>query len=155
MVKETIKVIANNKKARHDYFIEETYEVGIELAGTEVKSIRQGKVNLKDSYASIKEGEVFVHQMHISPYEKGNIYNKDPLRVRRLLLHKSEIRKLIGYTQQQGYALIPLKLYLKKGLVKVELAVAKGKKLYDKRQDLAKRDAKREMEKAFKERNRY
>ncbi len=155
MVKKTMKVIANNKKARHDYFIEETYEVGIELSGTEVKSIRQGKVNLKDSYASIKEGEVFVHQMHISPYEKGNIYNKDPLRVRRLLLHKSEIRKLIGYTQQQGYALIPLKLYLKKGLVKVELAVAKGKKLYDKRQDLAKRDAKREMEKAFKERNRY
>lgn len=155
MAKEVMKVIANNKKARHDYFIEETYEAGIELAGTEVKSIRQGKVNLKDSYASIKEGEVFVHQMHISPYEKGNIYNKDPLRVRKLLLHKSEIRKLIGYTQQQGYALIPLKLYLKKGLVKVELAVAKGKKLYDKRQDLAKRDAKREMEKAFKERNRY
>lgn len=155
MVKKTMKVITNNKKARHDYFIEETYEVGIELAGTEVKSIRQGKVNLKDSYASIKEGEVFVHQMHISPYEKGNIYNKDPLRVRKLLLHKSEIRKLIGYTQQQGYALIPLRLYLKKGLVKVELAVAKGKKLYDKRQDLAKRDAKREMEKAFKERNRY
>ncbi|SJZ43357.1 SsrA-binding protein SmpB [Garciella nitratireducens] len=155
MAKNTIKIIANNKKARHDYFIEETYEAGIALSGTEVKSIRQGKVNLKDSYASIKEGEVFIHQMHISPYEKGNIYNKDPLRVRKLLLHKSEIRKLIGYTQQQGYALIPLRLYLKGGLVKVELAVAKGKKLYDKRQDLAKRDAQRAMEKAFKERNRY
>ncbi|RBP41613.1 SsrA-binding protein SmpB [Garciella nitratireducens] len=155
MAKNTIKIIANNKKARHDYFIEETYEAGIALSGTEVKSIRQGKVNLKDSYASIKEGEVFIHQMHISPYEKGNIYNKDPLRIRKLLLHKSEIRKLIGYTQQQGYALIPLRLYLKGGLVKVELAVAKGKKLYDKRQDLAKRDAQRAMEKAFKERNRY
>lgn len=155
MAKESVKVIANNKKARHDYFIEETYEAGIELTGTEVKSIRQGKVNLKDSYASIKEGEVFVLQMHISPYEKGNIYNKDPLRVRKLLLHKSEINKLIGYTQQQGYALIPLKVYLKRGLVKVELAVAKGKKLYDKRRDLAKKDAKREMERAFKEKNRY
>lgn len=153
MTKAAIKAIANNKKARHDYFIEETYEAGIELTGTEVKSIRQGKVNLKDSYASIKEGEAFIHQMHISPYEMGNIYNKDPLRVRRLLLHKSEIRKLIGYTQQQGYALIPLKLYLTRGLVKMELAVAKGKKQYDKRQDLAKKDAKREMERAFKEKH--
>lgn len=150
-----MKVVANNKKARHDYFIEETYEAGIELTGTEVKSIRQGKVNLKDSYASIRDGEVFVFQMHVSPYEKGNIYNKDPLRVRKLLLHKSEINKLIGYTQQQGYALIPLKVYFKRGLVKVELAVAKGKKLYDKRRDLAKKDAKREMERAFKEKNRY
>ncbi len=152
MAKHARKVIANNKKARHDYFIEETYEAGIELVGTEVKSIRQGKVNLKDSYASIKGSEVFVHQMHISPYEKGNIYNKDPLRVRKLLLHKSEIRKLIGYTQQQGYALIPLQLYLTRGLVKMELGVAKGKKLYDKRQELAKKDAKRDMERAFKER---
>ncbi len=152
MAKHARKVIANNKKARHDYFIEETYEAGIELAGTEVKSIRLGKVNLKDSYASIKGSEVFVHQMHISPYEKGNIYNKDPLRVRKLLLHKSEIRKLIGYTQQQGYALIPLQLYLTRGLVKMELGVAKGKKLYDKRQELAKKDAKRDMERAFKER---
>lgn len=152
LAKHTKKVIANNKKARHDYFIEETYEAGIELAGTEVKSIRLGKVNLKDSYASIKGSEVFVHQMHISPYEKGNIYNKDPLRVRKLLLHKSEIRKLIGYTQQQGYALIPLQLYLTRGLVKMELGVAKGKKLYDKRQELAKKDAKRDMERAFKER---
>ena len=153
MTKDAIKVIANNKKARHDYFIEETYEAGIALSGTEVKSIRQGKVNLKDSYASIKNAEVQVHQMHISPYEQGNMNNKDPLRVRKLLLHKSEIRKLIGYTQQQGYSLIPLKLYLKRGLVKMELAVARGKKLYDKRQDLAKKDAKREMERAFKERN--
>jgi len=152
LAKHARKVIANNKKARHDYFIEETYEAGIELVGTEVKSIRQGKVNLKDSYASIKGSEVFVHQMHISPYEKGNIYNKDPLRVRKLLLHKSEIRKLIGYTQQQGYALIPLQLYLTRGLVKMELGVAKGKKLYDKRQELAKKDAKRDMERAFKER---
>lgn len=152
MAKHARKVIANNKKARHDYFIEETYEAGIELVGTEVKSIRLGKVNLKDSYASIKGSEVFVHQMHISPYEKGNIYNKDPLRVRKLLLHKSEIRKLIGYTQQQGYALIPLQLYLTRGLVKMELGVAKGKKLYDKRQELAKKDAKRDMERAFKER---
>lgn len=154
MAKEAIKIVANNKKARHDYFIEETYEAGIELSGTEVKSIRQGKVNLKESYAAIKGAEVFVFQMHISPYEMGNIYNKDPLRVRKLLLHKSEIRKLIGYTQQQGYALIPLKMYLKRGLVKVDLAVGKGKKLYDKRQDLAKKDAKREVERAFKERNR-
>ena len=153
MAKEAIKIVANNKKARHDYFIEETYEAGIELAGTEVKSIRQGKINLKESYAAIRGGEVFVFQMHISPYEMGNIYNKDPLRVRKLLLHKSEIRKLIGYTQQQGYALIPLKVYFKRGLVKVDLAVAKGKKLYDKRQDLAKKDAKREVERAFKERN--
>lgn len=155
MAKEAIKIVTNNRKARHDYFIEETYEAGIELTGTEVKSIRQGKVNLKDSYASIREGEVFVLQMHISPYEQGNIYNKDPLRVRKLLLHKSEINKLIGYTQQQGYALIPLKLYFKRGLVKVELAVAKGKKLYDKRRDLAKKEAKREVERAFKEKNRY
>lgn len=153
MVKDAIKIVANNKKARFDYFIEEAYEAGIELAGTEVKSIRQGKVNLRESYAAIRGGEVFVFQMHISPYEMGNIYNKDPLRVRKLLLHKSEIRKLIGYTQQQGYALIPLKMYLKRGLVKVTLAVAKGKKLYDKRQDLAKKDAKREVERAFKERN--
>ena len=149
---EIFKLIANNKKAYHDYFIEDKYEAGIVLVGTEVKSIRQGKVNLKDSYASIKGSEVFVHQMHISPYEKGNIYNKDPLRVRKLLLHKSEIRKLIGYTQQQGYALIPLQLYLTRGLVKMELGVAKGKKLYDKRQELAKKDAKRDMERAFKER---
>lgn len=154
MAKEPIKIIANNKKARHDYFIEDTYEAGISLTGTEVKSIRQGKVNLKESYASIRGSEVFVNQMHISPYEQGNIYNRDPLRVRKLLLHKSEIRKLIGYTQQQGYSLIPLRLYLKRGLVKIELAVAKGKKLYDKREVLAKKDAKREMERAFKERNR-
>lgn len=153
MTKEGIKIIANNKKARHEYFIEESYEAGIELAGTEVKSIRQGKINLRDSYGAVRGGEVFVFQMHISPYEMGNIYNKDPLRVRKLLLHKSEIRKLIGYTQQQGYALIPLKMYFKRGLVKLELAVARGKKLYDKRQDIAKKDAKRDMERAFKEKN--
>ncbi|HOB20781.1 MAG TPA: SsrA-binding protein SmpB [Candidatus Atribacteria bacterium] len=154
MAGEGRKIVAQNKKARHDYFIEETYEAGIVLTGTEVKSIRQGKVNLKDSYADIKHGEVHVHNMHISPYEKGNIFNRDPLRSRKLLLHKREINKLIGYTQQKGYSLVPLQLYLTRGLVKVELAVAKGKKLYDKREDIARRDAKREMERAFKERGR-
>jgi len=147
-----IKVIAQNKKARHDYFIEETYEAGIVLSGTEVKSIRLGKVNLKDSYADVKQGEVFVHNMHISPYEKGNIFNREPLRDRKLLLNRREINKLIGYIQQKGYSLIPLQVYLKRGLVKVQLAVAKGKKLYDKREDIAKRDAKRDMERAFRER---
>jgi len=149
---EPIKVIAQNKKARHDYFIEETYEAGIVLTGTEVKSIRLGKVNLKDSYADVKGGEVFLHNMHISPYEKGNIFNKDPLRSRKLLLHKREINKLIGYTQQKGLTLVPLNIYLKRGLVKVELAVARGKKLYDKREDAARRDARREIERAFRER---
>ena len=152
MASEPIKVIAQNKKARHDYFIEETYEAGIVLTGTEVKSIRLGKVNLKDSYADVKGGEVFLHNMHISPYEKGNIFNKDPLRSRKLLLHKREINKLIGYTQQKGLTLVPLNIYLKRGLVKVELAVARGKKLYDKREDAARRDARREIERAFRER---
>ncbi|HHY82468.1 MAG TPA: SsrA-binding protein SmpB [Clostridiales bacterium] len=152
MASEGIKVIAQNKKARHDYFIEETYEAGIVLSGTEVKSIRLGKVNLKDSYADVKQGEVFVHNMHISPYEKGNIFNRDPMRDRKLLLNRREINKLIGYIQQKGYSLIPLQVYMKRGLVKVELAVAKGKKLYDKREDMAKRDAKREMERTFRER---
>jgi SsrA-binding protein len=147
-----IKVIAQNRKARHDYFIEETYEAGIVLTGTEVKSIRQGKVNLKDSYAAVKQGEVFVHNMHVSPYEKGNIYNQDPVRDRKLLLNRREINKLIGYVQQRGYSLIPLQVYLTRGLVKVQLAVAKGKKLYDKRADMAARDAKRDMERAFRER---
>ncbi|HHU63977.1 MAG TPA: SsrA-binding protein SmpB [Clostridiales bacterium] len=155
MAKDEVKVIAQNRKARHDYFIEETYEAGIVLSGTEVKSVRAGKINLKDSYAMVKDGEVFVHNMHISPYEKGNIFNKDPVRTRKLLLHKNEINKLTGYITQKGYSLIPLRVYLVRGLVKVELAVAKGKKLYDKRRDIAKRDAQREMERQFKERNLY
>ncbi len=154
MAKETGKIIAQNKKAFHDYFVEDTYEAGIELFGTEVKSIRQGSVNLKDSYASVsKAEEVFVHGMHISPYEKGNIFNKDPLRARKLLLHKAEIRKLIGTTAQLGYALIPLKLYFKNSKVKMELGLCRGKKLYDKRADAAKRDAKRDIVRALRERN--
>lgn len=140
------KIVANNKKAFHDYFIEEKYEAGLVLVGTEVKSIRQGKVNLKDSYVGIKNGEAFVYNMHISPYEKGNIYNVDPLRVRKLLLNKRELRKLIGLTTLKGYSLIPLNLYLKNGLVKMELSVAKGKKNYDKRQDIAKKDAERRIQ---------
>lgn len=140
------KIIAKNKQAYHEYFIEEKYEAGLVLAGTEVKSIRQGKVNLKDSYVSIKDGESFVYNMHISPYEKGNIYNLDPLRPRKLLLNKREIRKLAELATLKGYSLIPLSLYLKNGLVKMELSVAKGKKLYDKRQDMAKKDAQRRMQ---------
>jgi len=151
MVKEEIKVVAQNKKARHDYFIEQTFEAGIVLSGTEVKSIRLGKVNLKDSYATIENGEVILSGMHISPYEQGNIFNKDPLRDRKLLLHKYEINKLIGLTQQKGLTLVPLQLYFKRGKVKVELAVAKGKKLYDRRQDIAERDAKREIDRKLKE----
>lgn len=145
------KLIAQNRKARHDYFIEDSYEAGIVLAGTEVKSIRMGRVNLKDSYADIKDGEVFLSNMHISPYEKGNIFNRDPVRDRKLLLNRREINKLIGYIQQKGYTLVPLKVYLKKNLVKIQLGVARGKKLYDKRQDIAKRDAKRNIERAFRE----
>ncbi|MGI6570999.1 MAG: SsrA-binding protein SmpB [Caldicoprobacterales bacterium] len=151
MASDGIKVIAKNRKAHHDYFIEETYEAGIVLTGTEVKSIRLGKVNLKDSYADVKQGEVYLHNMHISPYEKGNIFNSDPTRDRKLLLNRREINKLIGYIQQRGYSLIPLQIYLARGLVKVQLAVAKGKKLYDKRTDVAKRDAQRSMERAFRE----
>ncbi|ABY95007.1 MULTISPECIES: SsrA-binding protein SmpB [Thermoanaerobacter] len=151
MAKEEIKIIAQNKKAYHDYFIEETYEAGIVLSGTEVKSIRMGKVNLKDSFARVENNEVYLYNMHISPYEKGNIFNKDPLRTRKLLLNRHEINKLIGYVTRKGYTLIPTKLYLKRGLVKVELAVARGKKLYDKREDIARRDAKSELEKHFKE----
>ncbi len=153
MKKEGIKSIAQNKKARHDYFIEDTYEAGIELFGTEVKSIRQGKVNLKDSHAGIYKGEVYAYNMHISPYEKGNIFNKDPLRIRKLLLNRFEINKLIGYVQQKGYTLIPLSIYLKGSLVKLELAVAKGKQLHDKRQTIAERDAKREVEREFRGKN--
>jgi len=151
MARDGIKIIAQNKKARHDYFIEETYEAGMVLIGTEVKSIRLGRVNLKDSYADVKDGEIYVHNMHISPYEQGNIFNRDPLRDRKLLLNRREINKLIGYIQQRGYSLIPLQIYLSHGLVKMQLAVAKGKKLYDKRRDMAKRDAKRDMERAFRE----
>jgi len=145
-LKDNIKVMARNKKARFDYFIEATYEAGLVLTGTEVKSIRQGKVNLRDSYAQIENGEVFVTGMHISPYEQGNIYNRDPLRKRKLLLNRSEIRKLIGLTTQKGYSLIPLSIYIKDGLVKLELAVAIGKKQYDKRESMAKKDAERRMQ---------
>lgn len=145
------KLIANNKKARHDYFIDEVYEAGIALTGTEIKSMRQGKVNLKESYAKIEHGEVIVYNMHISPYEQGNRYNVDPIRPRKLLLHKKEIRKLIGYTTQKGLTLVPLQIYLNgRGLAKMEVAVARGKKLYDKRDDMAKKDAARRMEKEMK-----
>ena len=155
MSEDSIKLISQNKKARHDYFIIEEIEAGIELFGTEVKSVRQGKVNLTDAYASINNSEVFVKGMNISPYEQGNIFNRDPVRERKLLLHKNQIRKLIGQIQQQGFSLIPLKVYLKGSLVKVTLAVVKGKKLYDKRDDIAKRDAKRNMDRVMKERNNY
>ncbi|NSL53152.1 SsrA-binding protein SmpB [Calidifontibacillus erzurumensis] len=146
------KVIAQNKKAYHDYFIEDTYEAGIVLQGTEIKSIRAGRVNLKDSFAKIQKGEVFLHNMHISPYEQGNRYNHDPLRTRKLLLHKREIQKLIGITKEQGYSLIPLKIYLKNGYAKVLIGLAKGKKKYDKREDMKRKEAKREVERAFRER---
>lgn len=149
-----VKVIAQNKKARHDYFIEDTYEAGISLAGTEVKSIRLGKVNLKDSYAQVKNGEMLIHNMHISPYEKGNIFNKDPMRERKLLLHRAEIGRLNGLVTQKGFSLVPLSLYLKNGLVKVELAVVRGKKLYDKRDDIASKDAERDMQRHIKDYNR-
>lgn len=145
-IKPGIKVLAENRKARHEYFIESTYECGIALVGTEVKSIRMGKVNIKDSYVRIKNGEAFVIGMHVSPYEKGNIFNRDPFRERKLLLHKREIRKLLALSQADGYSLIPLKLYLRDGKVKLELAVAKGKKLYDKRHDIGERDARRAMD---------
>jgi SsrA-binding protein len=145
-LKDNNRVMARNKKARFDYFIEATYEAGLVLTGTEVKSIRQGKVNLRDSYAQIENGEVFVTGMHISPYEQGNIYNRDPLRKRKLLLNRSEIRKLIGLTTQKGYSLIPLSIYIKGGLVKLELAIAIGKKQYDKRESMAKKDAERRMQ---------
>ena len=148
---DDIKVVAQNRKARHDYFIEETYEAGIVLKGTEVKSIRQGRVNLRDAYADIRNGEIYLQNMHISPYEKGNIYNVDPTRSRKLLLNRREINRLIGYTQQRGLTLVPLRLYIKRGLVKVELGVARGKKTYDKRADIARRDAKREIERSFRE----
>ena len=149
---EAVKIVAKNNKAYHDYFIEEKYETGIELAGTEVKSIRLGAVNLRDSFCSVKDGEMFLYGMHISPYEKGNIFNKDPRRTRKLLLHRREIRKLQAKVQQDGYSLIPLSLYFSGPRVKVELALAKGKKLYDKREAAAQRDAKREIDRAMRAR---
>lgn len=150
--KQGTKQITANKKARHDYFVEQAYECGIELYGTEVKSIRQGTVSLKDSYCIFRDGEIFIKGMHISPYEKGNIFNKDPLRERKLLMHKKEIMMLYGKQKQDGYALIPLSLYFKHARVKVELGLCKGKKLYDKREAAAKRDAKREIERTLKSR---
>ncbi len=147
------KLITENRKARHEYFILESFEAGIELTGTEVKSIRHGSVNLKDSWCSIENGEIFIKQMHISPYEKGNIFNRDPLRVRRLLMHKSEINRLSGKIKQDGLTLVPLSLYFKDSRVKVQLGLCKGKKLYDKREDAAKRDAKRTIDRALKEKN--
>ena len=155
MGKESIKLVANNKKAYHDYFIDEKYEAGIELFGTEVKSIRMGKCSVKDAFVKIDRGEVYVCGMHISPYEKGNIFNKDPLRVRRLLLHKYEIMKLNGKIAEKGYTLVPLQVYFKGSLVKVEVGLARGKKLYDKRADIAKKDQRRELEKEFKVKNLY
>ena len=146
------KTLVTNRAARHEYFIDETYEAGLELKGPEVKSIRMGKANLKESYCAIRGGEVFIQGMHISPYAQGNIFNVDPLRDRKLLLHKREIQRLIGMTQRQGYTLIPLSLYLKKGRVKLELALARGKKLYDKRASMKERDTKREIDRALKER---
>ena len=145
-----IKMIAQNRKAFHDYFVEEKFECGVALFGTEVKSIRQGRVNLKESWAQVRKGEVWVEGMHISPYEKGNIFNKDPLRTRKLLLHKTEIAKLRSGVDQKGYTIVPLTVYLKEGLVKVSIGLAKGKKLYDKRDSIAKKDQKREQEKEFK-----
>ena len=153
MAKSNDKMVANNKKAYHDYFILDKIETGIALHGTEVKSLRMGKCSIKESFIRIENGEVFIYGMHISPYEKGNIFNKDPLRVRKLLLHKSEINKLAGQIKMKGYTLMPLKVYFKGSLVKVEIGLARGKKLYDKRQDIAKKDAKREAERDFKIRN--
>ena len=153
MSKEALKLVANNKKAYHDYFIEDKYEAGIALHGTEVKSLRMGKCSIKESFIRIENGEMFAYGMHISPYEKGNIFNKDPLRVKKLLLHKYEINKIAGKIAEKGYTLVPLQVYFSGSLVKVELGLARGKKLYDKRQDIAKKDQKREAEREFKIRN--
>ena len=153
MAKQARKLIANNKKVYHDYFLEEKYETGISLAGTEVKSLRMGKCSIKESFVRIENEEVYIYGMHISPYEKGNIFNKDPLRPRKLLLHKSEIRKLIGKIKEKGYTLVPVEVYFNGSLVKVEIALARGKKLYDKRADIAKKDMRREAEREFKVRN--
>ncbi len=154
MQKESFKTIAQNKKAYHDYFVEEKMEAGIELFGTEVKSLRQGRVNLKDSWCSVVKGELLLNGCHISPYEQGNIFNKDPVRVRRLLMHKNEILKLYGTVKQDGYSLIPLSLYFKGSRVKVQVGLCKGKKTHDKREDMARKDAKREMDRAVKDRSR-
>ena len=151
--KESQKLIANNKKAYHDFFIDETYECGSALHGTEVKSMRMGKCSIKEAFVRIEDGEVFVYGMHVSPYEKGNIFNKDPLRVKKLLLHKYEINKLLGKIKEKGYTLVPLQVYFKDGQVKVEIGLARGKKLYDKREAIAKKDQRREAEKEFKVRN--
>lgn len=155
MAKDSKKMIANNKKAYFDYFIEDTYEAGISLHGTEVKSLRMGRCSIKESFVRVENGEVFVYNMHISPYEKGNIFNKDPLRVKKLLLHRYEINKLVGQMQQKGYTLVPLNIYFKGSLVKVEIGLARGKKSHDKRQDIAKKDQRREAEKDFKVKNLY
>ena len=151
MGKESFKLIANNKKAYHDFFIDDKYETGIELFGTEVKSIRMGKCSIKESFVRIENGEVYIYGMHINPYEKGNIFNKDPLRVRKLLLHKTEINKLAAKIAEKGYTLVPLQVYFKGSLVKVEIGLARGKKLYDKRDDIAKKDQRREVEREFKQ----
>ena len=153
MSKDSYKLVANNKKAYHDYFIDDTYEAGISLSGTEVKSVRMGKCSIKESFVRIENGEVFIYGMHISPYEKGNIFNKDPLRVRKLLLHRGEINKMTGKIAEKGYTLVPLRVYFKGSLAKVEIGLARGKKLYDKREDIAKKDQRREAEKEFKIRN--
>ena len=152
---QTVKLIANNKKAYHDFFVDDTYETGISLAGTEVKSLRMGKCSIKEAFVRIENGEVIIYGMHISPYEKGNIFNKDPLRPRKLLMHKYEINKLMGKIKEKGMTLVPLKVYFKGSLVKVEIGLARGKKLYDKRQDIAKKDQRREAERDFKVRNLY
>lgn len=153
MGRDSVKLIANNKKAYHDYFILEKFEAGIELVGTEVKSLRMGRCSLKESFIRIDRGEVFIYGMHIPPYEKGNIFNKDPLRVRKLLVHRAEINKMTGKIAQKGYTLVPLQIYFRGSLVKLEIALAQGKKLYDKREDIAKKDQRREAEKDFKVRN--
>ena len=155
MAKEAsnFRLIANNKKARHDYFLEETFEAGVELHGTEVKSLRQGNCSIKEAFVHIENGEIIIYGMHISPYEKGNIFNKDPMRPKKLLMHKKEITRLLGKIKEKGYTLVPVQVYFKGSLVKVEIALARGKKLYDKRQDIAKKDARREAERDFKVRN--
>ena len=155
MAKETMKLVANNKKAYHDYFIDEKYECGIALHGTEVKSLRMGKCSVKEAFVRIENGEMYIYGMHISPYEKGNIFNKDPMRVKKLLMHKYEIMKLSGKIAEKGFTLVPLQVYFKDGKAKVEIGLARGKKLYDKRQDIAKKDARRETEREFKVKNLY
>ena len=154
-MKDAIKLIANNKKAYHDYFIDDKYETGIELFGTEVKSIRMGKCSIKEAFVRIQNGEVYIYGMHVNPYEKGNIFNKDPLRPRKLLMHKAEINKLTGKIAEKGFTLVPLQVYLKGSLVKVEIGLARGKKLYDKREDISKKDQRRELEREFKVKNLY